>query len=333
MRPGRLHAPAPAFGLALIRCAMFLRGRLRGLASSWSPKAVGDSHSSAAWEKDAATDTGELPLPPLNKAAYQEAATCLRLGWFRRRRLVPEEKLGDTEMFLIEQGKAFEADFISSSYRSGVEIPPWSSEKAAAETKKQMQRIEAEHEGGGGWEDGEEQPALFQAVFLADGVVARADVVEYAGDGQWDIVEVKSCSETSTAKYHYDVAFTCAAARRSGAKGRTAVITEARFRRVDCTRKTEARFRRVDCTREVLGGMGALSTIDPPRRDESDPLPQGSIAEVLEKTGNRGRSWTGVPELDAQNWEVAESHCKKCPMFKECVGANLTHPLWERYEK
>lgn len=25
----------------------------------------------------------------------------------------------------------------------------------------------------------------------------------------------------------------------------------------------------------------------------------------------------------------AESHCKKCPMFKECVGANLTHPLWE----
>ena len=156
MRRGRFRAPAPAFGLELIRSAMFLRGAssasvdispglrfrlgnqiagfvkpsalpkpLPALASCSAPplpplalsrrlvpaapgslRGLASSHSSTAWDQDAGAEKGELPLPPLNKAAYQEAATCMRLGWFRRRGLVPAQKFSDTEIFLIEQGGA-----------------------------------------------------------------------------------------------------------------------------------------------------------------------------------------------------------------------------------
>jgi hypothetical protein len=79
---------------------------LRGFASSvlLRPAKRWDSDPDLAAPETLASSNGVLELPPLNKAAYQEAATCLRLGWFRRRGLVPPEELGDVEQFLIEQG-------------------------------------------------------------------------------------------------------------------------------------------------------------------------------------------------------------------------------------
>jgi hypothetical protein len=50
--------------------------------------------------------------------------------------------------------------------------------KAAEETQRLMASIEEAHPAPSTWEEGGRLPALFQPVFLAHGVVARADVVE-----------------------------------------------------------------------------------------------------------------------------------------------------------
>jgi hypothetical protein len=153
----------------------------------------------------------------VNKAVYQDALKCVRLAWHRRHRRVPEAGFSDTERYLMEQGIAFERDFLSLNYTCGDTVVSVDLQRAARETEALMAKIEAEEEAaspadaspnrGDGdsaghhfFESGEAAPeagpgprgprAIFQATFVSGGVVAKADVIEYVGGGEWDVAHI-----------------------------------------------------------------------------------------------------------------------------------------------
>ena len=155
----------------------------------------------------------------VNKAVYQDALKCVRLAWHRRHRRVPEAGFSDTERYLMEQGIAFERDFLSVNYTRGDTVVSVDLQRAARETEVLMAKIEAEEEAaspadaspsrgdgdGAGhhfFRSGEAAPeagqgpgrwgprAIFQATFVSGGVVAKADVIEYMGGGEWDVAHI-----------------------------------------------------------------------------------------------------------------------------------------------
>jgi hypothetical protein len=152
----------------------------------------------------------------VNKAVYQDALKCVRLAWHRRHRRVPEAGFSDTERYLMEQGIAFERDFLSLNYTRGDTVVSVDLQRAARETEVLMAKIEAEEEAaspadaspsrgdgdGAGhhfFRSGEAAPeaghgpgprAIFQATFVSGGVVAKADVIEYMGGGEWDVAHI-----------------------------------------------------------------------------------------------------------------------------------------------
>ena len=155
----------------------------------------------------------------VNKAVYQDALKCVRLAWHRRHRRVLDEGFSDTERYLMEQGIAFERDFLSLNYTRGSTVVSVDLQRAARETKALMAKIEAEEEAaspadaspsrgdgdGAGhhfFRSGEAAPeagqgpgrrgpsAIFQATFVSGGVVAKADVIEYMGGGEWDVAHI-----------------------------------------------------------------------------------------------------------------------------------------------
>ena len=192
----------------------------------------------------------------------------------------------------MEQGIAFEEDYIALNYTRGIAVKSSKLGRAAAETAAHIAEIEAEghlpgaqppapadntnpasddasasHGGGvhhffggnrtnhviggvgthaevaeghsGGDANGAERaerepaqrkplareaPAIFQATFMEGGAVAKADVIEYVGGGEWDIVEVKSCSDRHVEGYLLDLSFTVYMATRAGLNVRRAYL-------------------------------------------------------------------------------------------------------------
>lgn len=180
----------------------------------------------------------------------------------------------------MEQGIAFEQDYLALNYTRGITVSNSKLDRAAAQTASHIADIEAQaHQpgahapklaataalasdaflasqeggvhhffGGNGAMDIEpatvvegydaaaandrdsmqpvatETPAIFQATFMDGGAVAKADVIEYVGGGQWDIVEVKSCSDRHVDAYLLDLSFTVYVATRAGLNVRRACL-------------------------------------------------------------------------------------------------------------
>jgi hypothetical protein len=149
-----------------------------------------------------------------------------------------------------------------------------------------------------------------QATFASNGVIAKADVIEYAGNNEWDIIEVKSCAQSGYTGYLPDLAFTVAAARRAGVRVRDAlmVTVNQEYRYGDPPLEL---FAVVDCTDQVLTESGLVI-------DVFEGTGEGSIERVLSITGGQI-----VPEAGPKPC------CKNCPIFDQCVGKGLEHPIWE----
>ena len=246
----------------------------------------------------------------VTKEIYQDALQCTRLAWFRRHRLLPPDKFSDTELYLMEQGIAFEHDYVSTMYSGGSAIGGMDMQLAAAQTLARMAHAE---------EQDDLDAVVFQATFLTDaaaqaagkGGVAKADVLEYAGGGEWDVVEVKSCSEKSVDAYLTDLAFTVYVATRAGVNVRRAVIvavaSQYRFG-MACSE----RFARIDLTDKIFSKMGPL--------------------HELAGNGERERAFAGVDHASSSPAPPPPDpvpHCKKCALFRQCVGRGLDHPIWE----
>lgn len=234
----------------------------------------------------------------VNKEVYQDALQCTRLAWHRRHRLLPAHEISDTGKYLMEQGIAFEQEYLALNHTHGAIVKSVDLQSAAAETAALMADIQAEQdlregegaaaeaagakEVGGEGKSGTAAPAhvtqfpslsatsklsvdkgvegmraIFQATFVDEGVVAKADAIEYVGGGQWDIVEVKSCSEKHVKEYLLDLSFTVYVATRAGVNVRNvylvAVSSSYRY-----GMPPNRLFSRVSMTDQVFGAFGAL---------------------------------------------------------------------------
>jgi hypothetical protein len=295
----------------------------------------------------------------VTKQIYQEALQCARLAWHRRHRLVPDEVFSDTERYLMEQGIAFEDDYLAQNYTSGTRVDSINLKRAAADTVALMSEIHAaghqdrsrgastvpspppEDSSNDGpahhffvrpdglaegtktpgdrtrvpppsAERGHAVPAIFQATFLSPGEgVAKADVLEYVGGGEWDVVEVKSCSERHVDAYLLDLAFTVYVATRAGVNIRRAALVAASSDYRFGMARLE-RFARIDMTDKVFDAMGILQDL------AGNGEPERSFHWVDAATSTS----TSPPA-------AAIPFCKKCPMFRECISSSLEHPVWE----
>jgi hypothetical protein len=207
----------------------------------------------------------------------------------------------------MEQGIAFEHDYLALNYTRGVSVSSVQLARAAAETASHIAAIEADEplpsaqgpepgaaapvaphgtaaarqqrsahhffgadEGedaagatspGGGQESlpppGGERRAIFQATFVDGGAVAKADVIEYVGGGEWDVVEVKSSSDRHAQGYLLDLSYTVYVATRAGLNVRGAyLVAAASSFRFGMPRAQ--RFARLDLTDKVFGQMGCV---------------------------------------------------------------------------
>eukprot|EP00961_Rhodomonas_salina_P046208 619978-Rhodomonas_salina.2 len=202
---------APAFRPVSVNQRGFVRraARVQRQSVSHGPRSVYSSTDSRhfAQESQAKGEHSEDPrMSLLNKFIYQESLQCPKLGWHRRRNLVQEEPT-EAEMLLAQQGEQIETAFLDHRYGgSALEIEPSNLKQQAADTMTEMRQIAERFKKE--VPSVKKQCAVMQATFIAGECVARADAVEYVGDGQWDLLEVKSCTDKNYGKHLPDLAFT-----------------------------------------------------------------------------------------------------------------------------
>lgn len=132
-------------------------------------------------------------MPHLSKTSYLEFLTCPKNAWLKKHKpeLVSSFELSPFEKSLVANGNLVE-EWARKLFPKGVLIES-SGETAALETVKYL---EAKH------------PAIFQATFITDKFLARADVLEYdSSSDSWNLYEIKgtnSLKEKTDDRDHID---------------------------------------------------------------------------------------------------------------------------------
>lgn len=212
-------------------------------------------------------------------------------------------------MLLAQQGEQIETAFLDHRYGgSALEIEPSNLKQQAADTMTEMRQIAERFKKE--VPSVKKQCAVMQATFIAGECVARADAVEYVGDGQWDLLEVKSCTDKNYGKHLPDLAFTVNTAMESGVKVRGAllVVINSDFR---MGMPASDIFKLLNCTDELFESHGPIATL---QGSISHPA---SLASVIQVT-----SQPSPPP------GIMTASCKLCPLFNECVAKGVQHPIW-----
>ena len=148
--------------------------------------------------------------PRLSKSRFLSGAQChLRLWYdYHERELAAEPD--DTLQAVFETGHEV-GDLACERYQGGhfVAQDHWHIPDALAETRRVLEEDAA--------------PALFEAAFVHEGLLARADVIERLPDGGWRLVEVKSTTRLKDI-FVLDAAFQLCVLRGAGLDVRDAAV-------------------------------------------------------------------------------------------------------------
>lgn len=143
--------------------------------------------------------------------------------------------------------------------------------------------------------------AIYEATFVVDGAVARADILHREGDG-WNLMEVKS-SLNDKDELVDDLAYTVTVATRAGA-----VVTRASL---------------VLLSRYYRRGMGVEHLF----------APLDKTTEVRARIAGFATDLTALVatvQAEAPPAATLIKACKECEFFSEtCVGRGLAHPIFE----
>lgn len=140
----------------------------------------------------------------ISKTIFQEFLFCPKNTWLKLHKpeLLEKFVLSDFEQNLIEQGNEVET-VARNLFPGGIEVKA-TGEHAQHETVRLMAA---------------KVPAIFQATYIADGFIARNDILKYdAETGLWDLYEVKatnSLKEGDGRDHITDVAFQVSLLRRA----------------------------------------------------------------------------------------------------------------------
>ena len=114
----------------------------------------------------------------LTKSNYLSGLQCARLLWITKndKSRVPEltemEKAKFNEGYLVEE-------LAQSTFTEKIDLSKLDFNEQIEKTKEVLKK----------------RIALFQASFLVDDLYSRADILFPVGDGEWDIIEIKSSTE------------------------------------------------------------------------------------------------------------------------------------------
>ena len=223
----------------------------------------------------------------VNKNAFLHARKCEAMGWFERRpKKVPPS---ETELFAMEEGQNI-GQLARSLFPGGIDLNDTPHHSSIDSTQAVLSNSSTK--------------TLYEAKFVADGLVARADML-VRGEKGWKICEVKSALEGTSRYSDYidDVSYTSLVASMAGLdiESISLVLLSRDFR---IGMPTEALFVELDVTSE------AKSVVEEMRFDAH------GVRDVLLDDS--------PPEVDLCRY------CKDCEYFStSCVGKDLSHPIFE----
>lgn len=224
----------------------------------------------------------------VTKEIFLNAIACPALGWSLRcdentRQLLEESRtLG--EQFLMEQGLEIH-NRARQLYPNGVLVQS-KGVTAVQETMRLMNDPTVS--------------TIFEATFLTDDYVAKADILRRNGKG-WHLIEVKS-STNDKEEFIDDMAYTAMVIEHAGFRVNTiALILVSRDYRLGMP--NENLFIEIDHTAEVLVKAELFKTI-------WDQIKEITAAQVRPD-----------PEL--------RRDCKVCPLFPECLGKGIENHIVE----
>jgi hypothetical protein len=222
----------------------------------------------------------------ISKSLFLNFLSCKTLYWFE---LNSDKKqiLTEAEKLRIEEGLEI-GEFARSIYPEGILIEAKNLELAAKQTQIHMNDAQVE--------------VLFEATFIADGFVTKADILVREKEG-WKLIEVKSSlhDDLKASSDHIDdLAYTTFVSKASGLNIKSIELMRLSkdYRLGD---STENLFKTIDCKAEV-------------------EIRAGEFRDIADK----------VTEIVSQPKAILNTACKKCDYFKDiCVGKNLVHPITE----
>lgn len=225
----------------------------------------------------------------VTKEIFLNAIACPTLGWLFRcdentRQLLKESRtLGD--QFLIEQGLEIH-ERARQLYPDGILVQRRGLAPAVQETIRLMNDPTVS--------------TIFEATFLTDDYVAKADILRKNGKG-WHLIEVKS-SANDKEEFLDDMAYTTMVIEHAGIKVNTiTLILVSRDYRLGMPDVNL--FIEIDHTAEVLVKAELFKTI---------------WDQVKEMTGAQIKP---DPEIKIE--------CKDCPLFAECLGKGIENHILE----
>jgi len=136
----------------------------------------------------------------LTKSKYLNGMQCLKYLWFlfNDPSKVPEPD--DRTQYLFDQGHMV-GELAKKLFPDGISIPAENFSANLSRTKELLSKGKT----------------LFEAGFMAEGLFSRVDILQPAGPGSWDIIEVKSTTGIKDENLH-DIAFQRYCLEKAGLK-------------------------------------------------------------------------------------------------------------------
>ncbi len=222
----------------------------------------------------------------ITKSIFLNAVACPTLGWLlRNQKIDTTQNLTLSQKFRMEQGLDI-GKRARTIFPKGILVDDWNVDSAAKKTAELMNKPEVS--------------TIFEATFLDDPFVAKADVLQREGES-WHLIEVKS-GVNDKAEYVDDLAYTCMVASRCGApiSGKSLLLVSKDYR---LGMGNDALFKEIEHTSDV---------------EAKAALFEGIRRQIDEKTGSETQP---TPSLRFE--------CKSCDLFDECVGKGVKNHIFE----
>ncbi|KAA3595829.1 MAG: DUF2779 domain-containing protein [Calditrichaeota bacterium] len=221
----------------------------------------------------------------ITKQLFLNTISCSTLGWHTKKNKEQGEELSIDAQFRIAEGNQI-GELARKIFPNGKLISELRSETASLETKEVMQNSDIKH--------------IFEATFIHENFVTKADVLRRNENGTWDLIEVKS-SVKDDKKFIDDIAYTTMIIENCGVKiDKTFLYLVSKDFRLGMP--LEKLFNPIEHTEEVKQKVQEFKAV------------ADSVVKVL--------------ETENKPLNPIEFKCKKCDFFADCSGQEIKEHIF-----
>lgn len=221
----------------------------------------------------------------ITKQLFLNTISCTTLGWHSKRSKEQGEELSLDAQFRIDEGNQI-GELAREIFPNGKLIPLKNSETAFLETKEIMQNSDTKH--------------IFEATFIHENFVTKADVLTRNENETWDLVEVKS-SVNDKDEFIDDMAYTTMIIENCGVKvNKISICLVSKDFRLGMP--LDNLFVEIEHTEEVNERVREFKEV------------ADSVVKVLESENKPSNP--------------IEFHCKKCGFFLDCSKQKIEEHIF-----